>query len=207
MILKINNAKKRYPAFELDCSMEVHPGEIVGLIGKNGAGKSTTFSLTLGLDRLDGGEIELFGKPIQELDDQIKQKLGVVLSDSTFNGNLTIQSIQNILKAMYTKFQGYDSINDVEKYKRSRLLVPREQAVKLKKDEYFVTDMIGLQVVTDEEEAFGELKDVLSTGANDVYVVVRADGTEVLLPAIKECILKVDMEQRIMRVHIMDGLL
>ena len=70
-----------------------------------------------------------------------------------------------------------------------------------------MTDMIGLQVVTDEEEAFGELKDVLSTGANDVYVVVRADGTEVLLPAIKECILKVDMEQRIMRVHIMDGLL
>ena len=125
MILKINNAKKRYPAFELDCSMEVHPGEIVGLIGKNGAGKSTTFSLTLGLDRLDGGEIELFGKPIQELDDQIKQKLGVVLSDSTFNGNLTIQSIQNILKAMYPKFQPRFFEEKVKAFE-----LPRKQAIR-----------------------------------------------------------------------------
>ena len=77
----------------------------------------------------------------------------------------------------------------------------------MEKDEYFVADMIGITVVTDEGENFGVLKDVLATGANDVYVVSRADGTEVLLPAIKECILAVDMEKRVIKAHIMDGLL
>ena len=120
---------------------------------------------------------------------------------------LKIENVKFFKQFVILKFQEYDSINDVEKYKRARLLVPRDQAVKLKKDEYFVADMIGLTVVTDEGETLGELKDVLATGANDVYVVSRADGTEVLLPAIKECILAVDMEKRVIKAHIMDGLL
>ena len=104
-------------------------------------------------------------------------------------------------------FREYDSINDVEKYKGARLLVPREKAVKLQKDEYFVADLIGMQVVTEDGEPFGRLKNVLETGANDVYVVETAEGREVLLPAIKECVLQVDMEKGVITVHIMDGLL
>ena len=85
--------------------------------------------------------------------------------------------------------------------------MPRDKAVKLKKDEYFVADLIGMRVVTDEGEPFGMLKNVLETGANDVYVVETEGGKEALLPAIKECILKINMEESVITVHIMDGLL
>ena len=131
----------------------------------------------------------------------------VILDTGKDRFTLKIENVKFFKQFVILKFQEYDSINDVEKYKRARLLVPRDQAVKLKKDEYCVADMIGLTVVTDEGETLGELTDVLATGANDVYVVSRADGTEVLLPAIKECILAVDMEKRVIKAHIMDGLL
>lgn len=151
------------------------------------------------------GEVKVF--PTTDDAARFKRLKEVILDTGRERQTLKIESVKFFKQFVILKFQGYDSINDIEKYKRSRLLVPREQAVKLKKDEYFVADMIGLKVMTDEDEEFGELRDVLATGANDVYVVVRTDGTEVLLPAIKECILAVDMEQRMMRVHIMDGLL
>ncbi len=151
------------------------------------------------------GEVKVF--PTTDDAARFKRLKEVILDTGRERQILKIESVKFFKQFVILKFQGYDSINDIEKYKRSRLLVPREQAVKLKKDEYFVADMIGLKVMTDEDEEFGELRDVLATGANDVYVVVRTDGTEVLLPAIKECILAVDMEQRMMRVHIMDGLL
>ena len=105
------------------------------------------------------------------------------------------------------KFRGFDSINDVEKYKQGKLLVTRDKAVRLDKDEYFVADMIGMKVVTDAGEDFGVLKEVLATGANDVYVVSREDAADVLLPAIKECIRNVDMDRHVMEIHVMDGLL
>lgn len=151
------------------------------------------------------GEVKVF--PTTDDAARFKRLKEVILDTGRERQILKIENVKFFKQFVILKFQGYDSINDIEKYKRSRLLVPREQAVKLKKDEYFVADMIGLKVMTDEDEEFGELRDVLATGANDVYVVVRTDGTEVLLPAIKECILAVDMEQRMMRVHIMDGLL
>ena len=79
--------------------------------------------------------------------------------------------------------------------------------MKLKKDEYFIADLIGMQVVTEDKESFGILKDVLTTGANDVYVVEMTDGKEALLPAIKECVQNIDMEKEEITVNIMDGLL
>ena len=105
------------------------------------------------------------------------------------------------------KFKGYDNINDIEKYKSKDLLIPRDQAVKLEPDEYFITDLIGLTVRSDDGETLGTMKDVLETGANDVYVVQMKDGKEILLPAIGDCILDVDLEQGIMTVHILDGLM
>lgn len=107
---------------------------------------------------------------------------------------------------MSLKFKGIDNINDVERYKRCPLYVKREDAVELEEDEYFIADMIGMKVITDEGEEFGTLKDVMETGANDVYVIERSDGGEVLVPAIKECILEVDIPGRQMKIHVMAGL-
>ena len=151
------------------------------------------------------GEVKVY--PTTDYAARFRNLKEVILDTGKDRFTLKIENVKFFKQFVILKFQEYDSINDVEKYKRARLLVPRDQAVKLKKDEYFVADMIGLTVVTDEGETLGELKDVLATGANDVYVVSRADGTEVLLPAIKECILAVDMEKRVIKAHIMDGLL
>ena len=78
--------------------------------------------------------------------------------------------------------------------------------VKLKKNEYFIADLIGLKAQSDEGEDLGEISDVLQTGANDVYVVSRQGQKDILIPAIHECILDVDLEQQKVEVHLLPGL-
>ena len=103
-MLKVNNLVKRYNNFTLNCSLKVRPGYVTGLIGSNGAGKSTTFKAVLGLIHMDGGSIELFGKDIKTFTAGEKQKLGVVLSDSGFSNYLTVKDITHILKNMYAHY-------------------------------------------------------------------------------------------------------
>ena len=98
------------------------------------------------------------------------------------------------------------NINDVEKYRKKSLYVTRENAVKLKKNEYFIADLIGLQAESDEGEDLGELSDVLQTGANDVYVLSKEGTDDILLPAIKECVKEVDLENGKIIVHLLPGL-
>ena len=120
---------------------------------------------------------------------------------------LTISSVKFFKQFVILKFKEFDNINDVEPFRKKCLLVTRDQAVRLEEDEYFIADLIGLRVITDEDKVLGELTDVLETGANDVYQVTDENGKEILLPAIKDCILSVDLEKGEMKVHILEGLL
>ena len=104
-MIKVENLKKNYGSFQLECSLEVKPGTITGLIGQNGVGKSTTFKSILGLISTDGGNIQVFGKDIRDLTTQDKQKIGVALSESGFSGYLTIKGIVSILQNMYSEFE------------------------------------------------------------------------------------------------------
>ena len=131
----------------------------------------------------------------------------VLLGDQENRITMTVEAVQYFKQFVILKFKGYDSINDVEKYKGCSLYVTREQAVPLEEDEYFIADLIGLAVICEDGKNLGTVKDVLTTGANDVYVVEDQRGKEILLPAIKECILSVNLKERQIRVHIMDGLL
>ncbi|MCH5268240.1 MAG: ABC transporter ATP-binding protein [Lachnospiraceae bacterium] len=103
-MLKINDVRKQYQDFSLRCSMEVRPGCITGLVGRNGAGKSTALKAALGLIHIDGGSVEMFGKDIHALNEQDKQKLGVVMSDSGFSTYLSVRDINRILKYMYSDY-------------------------------------------------------------------------------------------------------
>ena len=131
----------------------------------------------------------------------------VILDTGKEKRELEIQGVKYFKKFVILKFKEFDNINDVEVYKGKSLYVTREWAVKCKKDEYFVADLIDLAVVDEEDKEFGTLIDVLETGANDVYVIKMNDGKEVLVPAIKQCILAVDMAERKIKIHLMDGLL
>lgn len=103
-MLKLEHVKKQYKDFHLDCSLTVKPGMITGLIGANGAGKSTTFKAVLGLIRTESGIVELFGKRPEEITPEDKERLGVVLADSGFSGYLSIRDLIPVLKAMYHQF-------------------------------------------------------------------------------------------------------
>ncbi len=115
-MLTINHLKKHYPSFSLDCSLQVAPGMITGLIGQNGSGKSTTFKSILGLISTNDGEIRLFGKDAHALTAADKQKLGVVLSDSGFSGYLSIQDLIPILKNLYPDFDESFFLKNVNKF-------------------------------------------------------------------------------------------
>ena len=119
---------------------------------------------------------------------------------------LTAHAASEGAKEMCRKLVPYDNINDVEKYRKKSLYVTRENAVKLKKNEYFIADLIGLSVESDEGEDLGEVSDVLQTGANDVYVLSKEGMDDILLPAIRECVKNVDLEGGKMTVHLLPGL-
>ena len=120
---------------------------------------------------------------------------------------LTIQNVKFFKNLAILKFQGIDNINDIEMYKGRDLWIPREEGQELDEDEYYIANLLGMEVYLEDGSRFGTLKDVMETGANDVYIVTRTDGSEVLLPAIHECILDVDLEENRMTVHLMKGLL
>lgn len=120
---------------------------------------------------------------------------------------LEVESVKFFKQFAILKFKGIDSINEIEKYKGKGLFVTRQNAVKLKKDEYYIADLIGLCVREENGSEIGRLTDVLETGANDVYVIHMTDGRELLLPAIKECVLEVNIEEQYMNIHVMEGLL
>ena len=146
------------------------------------------------------GEVKVF--PTTDDVKRFKKLKKVILDTGKEQLPLEIEGVKFFKQFVILKFRGIDNINDIEKYKGKRLLVDREHAVKLKKDEYFIADMIGMDVFTED----GALKDVMETGANDVYIIEMSDGKEVLVPAIKQCILDVDIENRKMVIHLLEGL-
>lgn len=151
------------------------------------------------------GEVKVF--PTTDDVNRYKKLKEVWLDTGKEKVLLHPESVKFFKQFVIVKFKEFSSINEIEAYKGKSLYVDRQNAVRLRKDEYFIADLIGLTVLTDEGETFGVMKDVMQTGANDVYVVERQNGDEVLLPAIKECVKEIDMENGKITVHIMEGLL
>ena len=120
---------------------------------------------------------------------------------------LEIKNVKFFKNLVILKFKGVDNINDIEKYKGRDLWIPRKVGQELEEDEYYIADLLGMSVVLEDGQEFGTLKDVMETGANDVYIIDSAEHGEVLLPAIKECILDVDLEKNVMTIHLMKGLI
>ncbi len=124
-MLKIEHVRKNYDSFSLDCSLEIKSGCITGLIGQNGAGKSTTFKAILGLISIDSGTIHILDKDIKEFNEKDKQNLGVVLSDSGFSGYLAINDIIPILKNLYNDFDSAFFLKQIERFG-----LPRNKKIK-----------------------------------------------------------------------------
>lgn len=151
------------------------------------------------------GEVKVF--PTTDDAARFRRLKEVILDTGEEKRLLEIQGVKFFKKFVILKLKGIDSIDEAEKYRRKSLFVTRKNAVPLRRDEYFVADLVGLRVIDDMDQELGVLTEVLQTGANDVYVVKMKDGREALIPAIKQCILNVDVEGGLIRVHILEGLL
>ena len=116
-MIQINGLKKKYKDFTLDLTLDLPKGRVSGLVGKNGAGKSTTLKAILGLIQTDEGSVKVFGKDAFNLTSEEKQQLGVALSDSSFSGYLTVDAVKNILKNMYHSFDEEKFLDLSEKMK------------------------------------------------------------------------------------------
>lgn len=151
------------------------------------------------------GEVKVF--PTTDDPNRFKRLKEVILDTGKEELVLEVEGVKFFKQFVILKFKGFDSINDIEKYRQRSLYVTRQNAVRLRRDEYFVADLIGLAVRDEQEQQIGVLRDVMETGANDVYVIEMTDGRELLLPAIKQCVLKVDVENGWIQIHILEGLL
>ena len=150
------------------------------------------------------GEVKVF--PTTDDVKRFKKKMEVILDTGEGEKLLKVESVKFFKQMVILKFHEFDSINDVERYKGKALYVTRENAVPLEEGEYYIADLIGMEVVEENGDILGVLKDVIETGANDVYEVLMGDGKTILLPAIRECILKINPEEKRMTVHVMEGL-
>lgn len=150
------------------------------------------------------GEVKVF--PTTDDVTRFRQLKKVYLDTGREMLPLEIQNVKFFKQFAILKFKGIDNINDIEKYRGKSLMIDREDAVDLDEDEYFIADMIGMKVCTEGGSEFGTLKDVMETGANDVYIIDSLEHGEVLIPAIRECILDVDMDEERMTIHLMEGL-
>ena len=155
------------------------------------------------------GEVNVF----PTTDDPYRfKKLKKVYVDTDREGRkeLNIQSVKIGSKFVIVKFKEYDDINEVERLRQKPLIIPRENAIPLEEGEYYLADLEGMRVVDEDGKELGIIKQVIQTGANDVYEMKRTDVDDsaetIMIPGIKECVKNIDVENKIMTIHVMDGL-
>jgi 16S rRNA processing protein RimM len=151
------------------------------------------------------GEVKVF--PTTDEPQRFRQLKEVLLLRETETQTLAITGIKYSGRFVILKFAGLERIEDVERLKGQGLWVERQNAVELAEDEYFAADLLDMTVISEDGEELGRIKEVIHTGANDVYIVTNEAGRRILLPAIKDCILAVELEKHLMRVHLLEGLL
>ena len=151
------------------------------------------------------GEIKVY--PTTDDPRRFKRLKEVILDTGKESRILEVEGVKFSKQMVIMKFKGFDTPEDIAKYRQCSIYVTRENAVRLGRDEYFIADLMGLKVLNEEAEEIGVLREVLETGANDVYIIDLHDGRELLLPAIKDCVLDVDIEGGQIKIHILDGLL
>ena len=151
------------------------------------------------------GEAKIY--PTTDDPKRFKRLREVILDSDGRDILLEIEGVKFFKNFVILKFKGIDTPEEIQKLRQRSLYVDREHAVRLGRDEYFIADLMGLRVLNEAGEEIGVLREVMETGANDVYVIDLKDGRELLLPAIKECVLGVDIEAGEIQIHILDGLL
>lgn len=152
------------------------------------------------------GEVRV--KSFTEHEDRfhVGKKLYVFLPDETYE-ELEIKSSRTHQQYFLLSFTGHESIEDVETLKGAPVMIKEDQLKDLREGEYYVHDIIQCTMYTLDGEKLGKIVEVLSTGANDVWVVEQADGKEVLIPYIRDVVKDVNLKEKKVYIEVMEGLL
>lgn len=134
-------------------------------------------------------------------------ELVIVNAETKQQIKVTVEQARPSKQTYIVKFKEYGNINEVEKYKGCDLKVTKEQTIELPENEYYFHEIIGCRVVTDEGEELGIIDEILRPGANDVWVVKTPARKQILLPVIDDVVLDVNVKGKLVKVHLMEGLL
>ncbi len=151
------------------------------------------------------GEVKVF--PMTDDVKRFKKLKKTLLDTGKGYIELECEGVKFFKQFVILKFRDHDSVESIAKYCQKGIFVTRQDAVKPGKDEYFIADLIGMRAQDEEQGISGTLKNVIETGANDVYEIELDDGRMLLLPAIKECVKEVDVAEGFMNIHVLPGLL
>ncbi len=130
----------------------------------------------------------------------------VYIKKSNTQKEYEIEEVKYHKDMVLIKFKGVDTVEQAELLRNAYLTISRDSEEKLEEGRYYIVDMLGLEVYTDEQVLLGTLDDIFNTGSNDIYVVKDKQGKQILLPAIQDVIKQIDMENRKMIVHLLPGL-
>lgn len=151
------------------------------------------------------GEVKVV--PITDfVDDRFKVGTQLVIEKNDQYLPVTVASARPHKGMELVKFDGLDNINEVERFRNCFLSVSEDQQAELEDGQYYYHQIIGLDVVTDDGRHLGKIKEIMSPGANDVWVVQRTNQQDLLLPVIKDVIKKVDLDQQVVTVELLEGL-
>lgn len=151
------------------------------------------------------GELKVY--PTTDDPKRFKKLKNCILKNERETLELEVAGVKFFKNMVIIRFKEFNNINQVEKFKNSELYVTRENAIPLEEGEYYICDLIGLDVIDDKDNHIGKIYDVIQTGANDVYEIEADNGAHYLFPVIDECILNVDIEAGYVVAHIMKGLM
>ena len=151
------------------------------------------------------GEVKIF--PTTDDPERFKKLKKVIIDTHKEQKEMEIGGIKFFKNMVIATLSGIEDRTQAEKYRSADILIEREDALPLGEDEYYICDIIGSTVTTDDGTVLGTLEDVLTSCANDVYVVKRDNGKEILIPSTKECVLSIDLNSKNIVVHLLKGMI
>ncbi|CAM3700585.1 ribosome maturation factor RimM [Mesobacillus zeae] len=138
---------------------------------------------------------------------RIGNKLYLFMPNAKGPIELTVASHRTHKNFDLLTFEGFGNVNEVEKFRDGILKVPESERGTLEEGEYYLQDIIGCLVSTIEGEEVGKITEILSPGANDVWVVKGKGGKDILIPYIEDVVKKVDLQEKVILIDPMEGLL
>lgn len=145
-------------------------------------------------------------KPFTDEIERFEELKKVYICKKNEMKEVEIEEVKYHKQMVLLKIKDIDDMTEAEKYKGLFLKIHRKDAKKLPKDTYFIADILGLPVYTEEGELLGKVDDIFPTGSNDVYVVKDEMGKQILLPSIPEVLKEIDLENEKIIVHLIEGL-